>query len=159
MSLFHLEILWFLKLLFLLHLISQTRLSSQGASWFLFLLVKGSPGEPSGASSCSSSWWFCCWRCCCSTAAGRRTNRTTRRASPSPPAARSTLNTPFQVQYFYEVVQPKQWCWKEKHEKVICCICIFCTGSNTSLKSKLNCIFFAVFYMHFTRPVFSFEKI
>lgn len=83
---------------FPLCLLTQTPPSSRGALWFLFLLGKRNPGEPSGASWCSSSWWFCCWLCCCSTAAGRRTSRTTRRASPSPPAAPSTLNTLFQVQ-------------------------------------------------------------
>lgn len=75
----------------------QTRPSSRGASWFLSRPARGSRGEPSAASWCSSSWWCCCWLCCCSTAAGRRTSRTTRRPCPSPPAAQSTLNTPFQV--------------------------------------------------------------
>lgn len=77
--------------------VNKTRPSRLGALWFHFLQVRGSPGEPSGASSCSSSWWCCCSLCCCCTAAGRRTNRTTRRPSPSPPAARSTLNTLFQM--------------------------------------------------------------
>lgn len=77
--------------------VNKTRRSSQGASWFLFLLARGSRGGPSVASWCSSSWWCCCWLCCCFTAAGRRTSRTTRRPSPSPPAARSTLSTLFQM--------------------------------------------------------------
>lgn len=77
--------------------VKKTPLSSQGASWSPFLLVRGSRGEPSAASSCSSSWWSYCWLCCCFTAAGRRTNRTTRRPCPSPPEAQSTLNTPFQM--------------------------------------------------------------
>lgn len=75
----------------------KSRPCCQGALWFLFLLVKGSRGEPSLASWCSSFWWCCCLLCCCCTAAGRRTNRTTRRLCPSPPPALSTLNTLYQM--------------------------------------------------------------
>lgn len=107
----------FLFVLFLCFCFSiQRPPNNQGVLWFLFLLVKRSPGEPSVAQLYSSSLLFCCCRCCCSTVTDRGTNRTTHQPSPFLPAALPTLNMPFQVKHwwnFFHILNHSKWFSKD----------------------------------------------